>query len=347
MTGSDPLAPAKNAGHPRLVTVEEHFMSPRVNEAFKQIEARRNRTPAELAKARFIDAFVAKGEICEVGEHRLARMDEAGVDAQVLSYGNNSPMYLPAADAIPLCRQANDDLAAFCAQAPNRFYGIATLPVADPAAAADELSRCVEELGFKGAMFNGTFEGHFFDENRFFPIFERAAALGVPVQFHPGEVDACVADHYYAGSWPAQVRTVLSGHGIGWHYDSGVQYLRFILSGTLDRLPGLTLVCGHWGELLPYYLGRLNDTLPPEVTGLERSIKDYFHDNLYVSPSGMFYEAPFRLCLDELGADHILWASDYPYRPIGEARTFLEGFGLTKKDLALVAHGNAERIFGL
>ena len=102
-----------------------------------------------------------------------------------------------------------------------------------------------------------------------------------------------------------------------------------------------------WGELLPYYLDRLNDTLPPKVTGLERSIKDYFHDNLYVSPSGMFYEAPFRLCLDELGADHILWASDYPYRPIGEARTFLEGFGLPKEDLALIAHGNAERVFGL
>lgn len=329
----------------KVIAVEEHFMSESVNRAYEEIMGRRAADPAQKAKAQFIRDFVAKGEIAEVGRKRLAYMDETGVDVQILSYGNNSPMYLETEYAVPLCRQANDELAGFCRTAPERFYGLAVLPAADEQAAVEELERCVRELNLKGVIFNGTFQGHFFDEKQFFPLFEKAAKLGVPVMFHPGEVSPQIAAHYYQGEWPLSVANVFGGHGIGWHYDSGMQYLRMILSGIFDRLPDLTLICGHWGETLPYYFNRLDHTLTPQLTGLNYQISDYFRNNMYLTPSGMFFEDNFRFCLEKMGADRLLWATDYPYCKPGNSREYLNQMELTAEDREKIAHGNAEKLF--
>ena len=331
----------------KLITVEEHFMLKTVNRRFNEIFEKSEPDPAQQAKARFIDQFVKRGEITEIGEKRLQFMDEHGIDVQILSYGNNTPMYLDAQDAVPLCRQVNEELADCCRAFPGRFYGFATLPVADVPAAVAELERAVKELGMKGVMFNGTYQGHFFDGPEFFPIFAKAEELGVPVMFHPGEVDPQVSKLYYQGQWPYAVTNVFAGHGIGWHYDSGVQYLRLILAGVLDKLPELKLICGHWGETLPYYFNRLDDTLKPEVTGLKHKISDYFKKNIYLTPSGMFYEDDLRFCLEKVGADHILWATDYPYQKPGNSREYLQKLGLDQEDLEKIAWGNAERVFGI
>lgn len=168
---------------------------------YDQISKSSVKDSIHISKAQFIADFVAKGEITEIGEKRLAYMDAKGIDIQILSYGNNSPMSLNAEDAISLCKLVNDELASLCRKAPERFYGFATLPVADISASVSELERCVNELKFKGIMLNGTYGGHFFDEDRFYPIFERAGSLNIPVMIHPGEVDPSVSKHYYQGKW--------------------------------------------------------------------------------------------------------------------------------------------------
>ncbi|MFT4104130.1 MAG: amidohydrolase family protein [Lacrimispora sp.] len=331
----------------KVIALEEHFMSAAVNEEYTKIFSE-HASPAARIRAAFVANYIEKdNSLLEVGEKRLSYMDRSGVDIQVIGYGNNNPMELPAVHAIPLCRQANDELAAHIAKNPERFYGMASLPVADPKAAAEELDRAVKELGFKGAILNGTYNGRFFDDEEFFPIFEKAAELDVPVYFHPGEINEQVAGYYYSGSWSDSVASILANQGFGWHVDSGIHVIRMILSGIFDKLPDLTIISGHWGELVPYFLERLDRQLPPGLTGLKQEFSKYYREHVYVTPSGMLYNAPFRLCLSELGADRILWAGDYPYLRPENAREYLESADISQEDKEKIAYINAARLLKL
>lgn len=196
-------------------------------------------------------------------------------------------------------------------------------------------------------MLQGSYNGQFFDDQAFWPIFEKAQALDVPIQLHPGEVDAKVIDHYYEGNWSPQVTMTLSGHGLGWHYDAGIHVLRLILAGIFDAYPNLKIISGHWGETIPYFLDRLNETLPQAVTGLKHDIAYYYRHNIYVTPSGMFYKAPMSLCINELGADRVLWSMDYPYMLRENTVTFLENFDISDEEKAQIAYKNAEALFKL
>lgn len=331
----------------KLINIEEHFISPTVNQAYTQAKTQ-NATAEEKTKANFIADFIAKDpRITEIGPTRLAFMDQQGIDVQVISYGNNNPMDLPAEFAIPLCRQANDELAEKCAQYPGRFYGLASLPVADVPAAVKELERAVTELGLKGAQLTGTFNGEFFDDQKYWPIFAKAAELDVPIALHPGEVNPLITEHYYQGAWSPAVTTVLAGHGFGWHADTGIHIIRLILSGLFDHYPDLKIISGHFGELVPFFLERLDENLPPQLTGLKNNFADYYRNHVYLSPSGMFYDAPFQLCLSELAADHLLWSLDYPYVLRDNTRTYLTDYPIDEALKEQIAYQNAEKLFRL
>lgn len=143
------------------------------------------------------------------------------------------------------------------------------------------------------------------------------------------------------------VANVFAGHGIGWHYDAWVQYMRMILSGIFDRLPNLQLICGHWGELLPYYFNRMDDMLPAALTGLLHNISYYFKNNMYITPSGMFYEDDFLFCRNKVGAERILWATDYPYCKPENSKMYLEKIKLPFEEKEKIAYLNAENLFGI
>lgn len=115
--------------------------------------------------------------------------------------------------------------------------------------------------------------------------------------------------------------------------------------GLFDAYPGLTLVSGHWGELNPYFLDRLDETLPQKVTGLDHEISYYYKKNIYVTPSGMFYSAPMKLCVERLGADRILWSTDYPYMLRENSLEFLQSMELEPSEREAIGHGNAEKIY--
>lgn len=328
----------------RIITVEEHFQHPEVSARVAQLSGPPPMAPVE-ALTEFFDAFSLDADAtARLGGNRLAHMDEVGIDVQVVSHGNGSPSTLQHPEAVELCRRVNDDLAAHIAEHPDRFRGFATLPLYDPAAAADELRRCVGDLGFVGALIAGSYDRLFLDDARFDPILTAAETVDLPLYVHPGLPEAPVSQHYYAGTWPASVHIMFSGPAFGWHAEAGIHIVRLILSGALDRHPALKLLSGHWGELTAFYVERLDETLALVPTGLERTPGDYYRQQVWITPSGMYNQNQLNFMAAELGADRIIHSEDFPYVVRDDVSTFLEQAGLSEADTNAIAHANAEAL---
>nr|BBH91951.1 amidohydrolase [Thermogemmatispora argillosa] len=323
----------------KIIALEEHFQIAEINRAAaKWLPAQGGFRPVGYRQP--------ERELEDLGEGRLRAMDSMGIDLQVLSYTAVALPELPAAEAVPLMREINDRLAAAIQAHPDRFAGFATLPLTDPEAAARELERAVSRLGFKGAMINGRVQGLFLDDPRFRPVLEAAEALDVPIYLHPAPPPEPVIEACYAGL-PANVTSVFATAGWGWHLETGIHALHLILAGVFDRHPRLKMILGHWGEMIPFYLARIDQTLTPAATHLQRPVADYFLEHFYVTPSGMFTLPPLLLTLQIMGADRILYAVDYPYIQDRQARAFLERAPLSPADREKIAHGNAERLLKL
>lgn len=283
----------------------------------------------------------------DTGAGRIADMDANGIDMQVLSI-TNATQYIPAPDAIDLAKNANNRMAEAVKANPDRFAAFATLPLADPKAAADELKRTVNELGFKGALISGrpSAEPVFLDDPRYAPVLEAASRLDVPIYTHPGFPYLEVFKAYYDRLDPL-VSTRLGTFGWGWHSEVGVQIVHLILSGTFDKYPNLKLIAGHWGEMVPFFLQRLDEGLSKEATKLPRNISEYFKEHIYVTPSGMFTYPQLKFTLEVLGADRLMYSVDYPFLGNENARTFLENAPISQQDKEKIAHVNAERLLKL
>ena len=323
----------------RTVTVEEHFASPgfldgagrQLKEGFLRIGPRGARIVEQLG---------------EVGAKRVAEMDAAGIDMQVLSLNAPGVEQLEAADQVALARNSNDFLHGAVKAHPQRFAGLAALPVAAPDKAVAELERAVRQLGFKGALINGHTRGRYLDDKAFWPIFECAVALGVPVYLHPTRPPKAVIEASYGGFSPA-VGDMLAGSAWGWHIETAVHVIRLILGGVFDRFPKLQIVIGHLGEGLPFMLPRLDRNLAPELTKLARPVGDYLRQNLHYTFGGFNFPATFLDLLLEVGVERIMFSVDFPYGSMAAARTFLEQLPVSAADRERIAHGNAEKLFGV
>ena len=323
----------------RLITVEEHYSSTAVNEKIKKVYEEHG-TEEQKKSIRTATGDAAPG-VTDFGAERIAYMDAHGIDAQVISYASGLPATMEPEYSSELCRDVNNEMAEKADAYPGRFYLFANLPLGDGYEAAKELERCVKELGFVGAMISGHYHDLPYDDEHYFPVFEKAQELNVPVYLHPGLVSPAISERYYKGNWSDRATFMLSGFGVGWHYDVGMQVIRMMLAGVFDRLPELKIMTGHWGELVSFYMYR-TDEITQEITGLKKKISDYYKENIYVNHSGMLYAEQFRYCLDTFGANHILWGEDYPYRRKENIRSFLENFDLTDEEREKIAHGNAE-----
>lgn len=281
--------------------------------------------------------------ITDVGVGRIAEMDAAGIDVQVLSLNAPGVEQLDAPDAIAMARAENDYLADAVRRHPSRFAGFAVLPTPAPEAAATELDRTVREYGFRGAMIYGHVRGRYLDDPFFRPIFEQAAALAVPIYLHPAPPPRAVIDASYAGFAP-EVTRVLATAAWGWHIETAVHVIRLIAGGVFDRFPRLQIVIGHDGEGLPFMLPRLDASLPAALTKLARRPSDYLRENVSYTLSGWTYPATFLDLLLEVGADRIMFSADYPFLSMAEARAFLDRLPVSPADKERIAHGNAERL---
>ncbi len=328
---------ASGLGEPelfRLITLEEHFSTP------DYLRATRPFTPA-LATSPTLEA-----KLLDLGEGRLAAMDEGGVDLQVLSLAATGQESLAPEDASALVRDANDTAFAATQRYPDRLRMFASLALKQPVAAARELARGVEKMRCVGGFINGTEGGSFLDDLRYTPIFEAAEALGVPIYLHPTPPSAAI-QHAYFSNLPEQSGYYLSTAAWGWHAELGMHCLRMILAGTFDRFPRLKVLIGHMGEDLPFSLLRAQDGLPRAVTRLKRTVSEYFQDHFYVTTSGYFSGAPFQCAMQTVGADRLLYSVDYPYRDNAAGARFLQGVLAAPSDLAKLTHGNAERLLKL
>ncbi|WP_230987451.1 amidohydrolase family protein [Mycolicibacter heraklionensis] len=279
--------------------------------------------------------------------NRLAHMDRVGIDVQVVSHGANSPGNLDHPEAVELCRLVNNALAEQISEHPTRFRGFATLPLHDPVAAADELKRCVDELGFVGTLVSGSCGGRFLDDEQFDVVLAAAETLDLPIYVHPGVPENPVSTAYYAGQWPAAVHFMFSGPAFGWHAEAGIHILRLILSGALDRHPGLKLLSGHWGEFVAGWLDRLDESIGWTGQRLERPVSAYYREQVWATPSGMYSQNQLNFIVAELGADRIIHSEDFPYVVRDNVSTFLEQADLNDEQRHAIAHGNAERVMRL
>jgi uncharacterized protein len=328
----------------RVVTLEEHFTVPSLVARYISREA--------IARRGFAPRTVLPGRanpldlLPEIGEQRLSGMDQAGITLQVLSASGPGADLVDGADGVALARQTNDALAQAIARHPGRFAGFAHLPMREPEAAATELTRAVRELGFLGALINGTTQDHFLDHPRFAPILTAAEALDVPIYLHPHLAPEAVRKAYY-GDLPSNSGAVLEAAGWGWHSETAIHVLRLVLSGTLDRHRKLKLIIGHMGEGLPVMLARCDQVLEAYITHLSRSVSRTILDQVWITTSGIFSEPPFLAALLTFGIDRIMYSVDYPFADNARGRAFLEKLALAPADLAKLAHANADRLLGL
>lgn len=324
----------------KIIGLEEHFLTPDVLAAWHALDAAWQDPGLQHHE---------RGEIGErladLAERRIADMDATGMDVQVLSLTAPALHSLSPDTAVALQARSNDLLADVIRRFPDRFQGFAALATPAPKAAAAELRRAVSDLGFNGAMLFGRTRERNLDHPDNWPIFETAAALRAPLYIHPQSSVPAVRDSIYAG-FGEDMDAALATFGLGWHYEAGVQILRLVLAGVFDRFPDLQLVTGHWGEVVLFYLERIDGL--GRVAKLERPISDYFRRHVSVTPSGMWSPRYLRWALEVLGPERILFSSDYPYRftPDGMARRFLDEADLSEADRNAIAHGNWERMVG-
>jgi predicted TIM-barrel fold metal-dependent hydrolase len=184
------------------------------------------------------------------------------------------------------------------------------------------------------------------DDPMFNSILEAASSLDVPLYLHPSIPSKVIQDEYYGGLDPLVSARFATG-GWGWHNEAGIQVLRMILAGVFDKYPNLQIILGHWGEMVPFYLSRTDSVLTPVAKNLKRSVSDYFLNNVYVTPSGMFDQSQLMHTHQVMGADRIMYSVDYPFSDNKGARAFLENAAISHADKEKIAHGNAERLLKL
>jgi predicted TIM-barrel fold metal-dependent hydrolase len=309
-----------------VIAIEEHYWDKELADYYQTVE----RNP-EVVK-----------RLHDLGELRIKEMDEAGVDIQVLSHGAPSLQMVKADVAVEIGRRVNDRLAAVIAQKPDRYAGFAALPTSDPAAAADELERTVDKYGFKGAMLHGTSFGVFLDDKRFWPIYERAQKLDVPIYLHPSIPLQTVMDAYYADytkEFPMVIRAAW-----GFTVETATLAIRMVLSGVFDKYPNLKIVLGHLGETLPFLMWRIDQSLQRPGASRKLSFRDVFSKHFYLTTSGNFSNPALMCCVQELGVDRILFAIDWPFvaNPLGTE--WVDTIPLCEEDKVKILCGNAQRL---
>ena len=316
----------------RKIALEEHFTRPELSTYARDAESNRGSPVFEGFQERLLD----------FGEMRLEAMDRAGIDLAVLSVTTPGVQAEPDTNvAIKRARIENDFLAREITKHPTRYAGFAHLPLQDATAAADELSRCVEQLEFKGAMVNGHTNGRYLDERSYDPFWERVEALGVPIYLHPRDPfdsPLMLAGHHE-----------LSGATWAWTVETATHALRLVFGGVFDRYPKARLILGHMGETLPYLLWRLDSRWRVQAGNepIERAPSQIIRDNIFVTTTGVCSHASLLCALSALGEDSVMFSVDYPYEDSEVAATFVDSAPVSDEVRAKVCHGTARRLLRL
>ena len=327
----------------KIIALEEHLSSKiigaavakTIQEAYPYAQQFMHPAPADAPSV---------PDLFELGEKRIAELDEAGIDMEVVSY-TNPTQWLSGDEAVTLAKQANDTLSEAVKPYPDRFRAFATLPWNNPTAAADELRRAVNELGFVGTLISGRPQtgNVFLDDKMYYPVWEALTELDLPVYIHPNYTSVDAVNAYYKGL-NDQLDTILSSYGYGWHYEAGMQVIRMILAGVFEKFPTLKVISGHWGEMVPYFLYRLDQMFKPEVTGLLDTISNIYKNHVWISPSGLYDNDALQFCINKVDINHLVFSADWPYVPMTDAKAFVDKAPISDTDKEKFSHLNAEKL---
>jgi 2,3-dihydroxybenzoate decarboxylase len=314
----------------RKIALEEHFLCPGFENYWA---ATVNGVP---------DAVLQRitARLSDFGDARVEAMDRAGVARAVLSLAGPGVQVEPdTAAAVRMAAMANDHLAGELQKRPERYAGFGHLAMQDATAAADELERCMRDLGFCGAMINGHTNGQYLDHPALTPFWERAVALKAPIYIHPAD--------------PVTPSPVLDGHPAlrratwEWGFETGSHALRLVFGGVFERFPDARVILGHLGETLPYLLWRFDSRAKLYGVELPQPPSSYIKANILVTTSGMFSAEPLNCAIAALGRDQVMFSGDYPFESLEEAGHFMDHVALPDDLRADIAFNNASRILNL
>ena len=285
--------------------------------------------------------------IQDLGEQRIRDMDATGIDVQILSLSCPGVQIFAADEGCALARASNDELAEAIRKYPTRFAGLAAIAPQNPAEAARELARGVQQLGLKGAIVNSHTQDEYLDQPKFWEIFEAAEALDVPIYLHPNTPSRhMIAPFLESG---------LDGAIFGFAAETGLHLLRIITAGVFDRFPKLQVIVGHLGEALPFWQFRIDFMHQRAVAGrryeqlrpLRRKPSEYLRENVYITSSGMAWEPALLFVHAVQGADRLMYAMDYPYQFVPEEVAVTDRLPISDEDKRKFYQLNAERVFKL
>jgi 2,3-dihydroxybenzoate decarboxylase len=335
---SGPSASPPTAAKPKMkkIAIEEHWANQELND-LRTEWGKRTGYPITVDPKAIGYSFPRTPDF---EKFRIPFMDEFGISMQVISTGSPGVQgYADARTAIAKAKAINDAQAEIIRKYPGRFAGFAGLPTQDPKAAADELERAIKQLGFKGAMIQGSTSWEYLDETKYWVIWERAAALEVPIYLHVQEPSFDAAK-IYAG------HPELTGATWAWGVETGTHALRIINAGVFDAFPKATLILGHLGESLPYLLGRLDEgyfMAAKSSRKLQKSLSEYMRSNVLVTTSGLYRPEALICAINAMGADRVLYAMDYPFVQPKASIDCFERTTMSDSDREKVSHLNAER----
>ena len=328
----------------RRVAVEEIYCPPEVMEAsIRAINANPDLEPNFLGNfspdnARFVNGRIIE-RLQDIGEERLRVMDESGIDKALLSNWSPGVQLFGTEEAKELAAISNDRMAEAARAHPDRYAGMVTIAPQDPEAAGVEIERGLS-LGLTGVLINSHTHDEYLDDPKFWPIFEVCEARSAPIYLHP----RVPAPQMY----PPFSRYNMHGAMWGFAIEASTHALRLIGAGVFDRFPDLTLVLGHMGEGLPFWLYRLDTTSAGYVgRAISRPPSEYVRENMLITTSGMAWDPALLLSHSVLGAENIMFAVDYPFGDYARDTAWFDAIDLPEADKRLIYSGNAERVYNL
>jgi predicted TIM-barrel fold metal-dependent hydrolase len=325
----------------RRIATEEAFATPEQLDALRELMAKTQDYDPDVFLA---DMQTSGGQLTQrlldLDDERLRIMDQSGVSMHLLAMTSTGVQQFEADKAAKIAEMGNDRLADAIKRHPDRYAGLATIPVQDPKRAVKEMERAITKLKLNGVMINSHTNGEYLDEAKYWPILEAAAGLDATVYIHPRAPSPAMAAPY---------RKYHLEHAIwGYAVEVGLHALKLIMSGVFDRYPKLRVVIGHMGENIPYALYRLDWMHGHFEFGrpkLALTPGEYFRQNFLITTSGVNWVPALELCIKVLGADNIMWAVDYPYQETVEATRWLNDAPIAAEDKEKIFHRNAERVF--
>jgi len=287
--------------------------------------------------------------LLDIQDDRLRQMDEGGIELAVLSLLSPGIQSLwEPGQAVDWARRLNDFEAEQISRRPDRFAGFAALPMQDPDQAITELRRCVRELGFVGAMINGFSQvgaedtAVYLDDARYRAFWAAVQELDVPIYLHPRDALPSRSQIYQGHPW-------LLGSAWGFSVETGTHALRLMGSGLFDTFPRLQVILGHFGELLPFNIWRTDHRIEVAPRGIpaRRPFGHYLRNNFHLTISGNYRTPALLNVLLEVGADRVLFATDYPFERMIDASKWFDDVEINDADRAKISHGNARQLLRL